>query len=363
MKTLSNKHVALCCLLVGTASLEGADIVIASISLENRTTPTLTWASTSEHTYRVEFKSHLNDPTWQSNTPDIQATSEMTTWVDPESDLPSERYYRIRWISESTNASGKLTFTNPGPGGGSFLMSLTIDASNPDRFFIGGDIEGPFLSENGGETYRRISGNLAGTEKSAAVYASQMFHIDPNDSNRVYLATWGGLYRTDDEGASWDYMDLDPDYPEGELQIASVAVSPFNSDIILSGTGDVESNADGTCAIYRSQDGGNTFQNVGGNTVFAIENAVVSAFWFHPEKQGLVFAATSEGILKSADNGTTWSFANTGLPTGIANAPEAHGIQGAVMNGQTYLYTVLRTQEINRFTAGGIWRSLDEGET
>lgn len=363
MKTPCKYHMALCCFLATTVSLNGADIVIDSISLTNRTKPTLTWRSITGNTYRIEFKNQLDDATWQSGEPEIQASGDITTWTDPATDLPTERFYRIRLLGETPSPSGSLQFTNPGPGGGSFLMSLTMDSENPERFFIGGDIEGPFLSENGGQTYRRISGNLAGTEKSAAVYAAQMFHIDPGQPDRVYMATWGGLYRTDDEGASWEYMDLDPDYPEGELQTASVAVSPFDSNIILAGTGDVESNADGTSAIYRSADGGENWQNVGGESLFANENTVVSEFWFHPEKQGLVFAATSEGVLKSSNDGVDWSFANTGLPTGIANAPEAHGIQGVSLDGATYLYIVLRTQEINRFTAGGIWRSLDEGTT
>ena len=363
MKTLCKYHMALCCFLAATVSLNGADIVIDSISLTNGTEPALTWRSIPENTYRIEFKNQLDDATWQSGEPEIQASGEITTWTDPATDLPTERFYRICLLSEPPSSSGSLKFTNPGPGGGSFLMSLTIDASNPERFFIGGDIEGPFLSENGGQTYRRISGNLAGTEKSAAVYAAQMFCIDPGHPDRVYMATWGGLYRTDNKGSSWEYMDLDPDYSEGELQTASVAVSPFDSNIILAGTGDVESNADGTSAIYRSADGGETWQNVGGQALFENEDTVISEFWFHPDKPGLVFASTREGILKSSNDGVDWFFANTGLPTGISNAPEAHGIQGVSLDGITYLYTVLRTQEINQFTAGGIFRSLDEGET
>lgn len=136
-------------------------------------------------------------------------------------------------------------------------------------------------------------------------------------------------------------------------------VEPFDSNIILVGTGDLETNADGNAAIYRSLDGGTTFENVGGDSLFKNEDTAVPAFWFHPEKQGLVFAATREGVLKSVDEGVTWTFANSGLP----DAPMAHSIQGVVHQGQTYLYTVLRTQKINQFIAGGIFRSLDEGVT
>lgn len=363
MKTPGKILLAFYSLLVGSIGLDGADIVINSILVSNGNAPTLTWASESGNSYRVEFKDQLDDPFWIKGSQDIPATGESLSWKDTTQVLPVTRFYRIRRVEPASQSEGGFTFTNPGPGGGSFLMSLAIDANDSERFFIGGDIEGPFLSENGGQTYRRISGNLAGSEKSAAVYASQMFHIDPNHSDIVYLATWGGLYRTSNNGAFWEYMDLDPDYPEGELLVASVAVSPFNSDIILAGTGDVESNADGISTIYRSTDGGETFDNVGGNAVFEKEDTVVPAFWFHPEKSGLVFAATSEGMLKSTNNGATWTFINTGLPSGIANAPLAHGLQGIVHQGQTYLYTVLRTQEINQFTAGGVWRSLDEGES
>ncbi len=259
--------------------------------------------------------------------------------------------------------NGELLFTNPGPGGGSFIMSIAIHPTNPDLLYMGGDIEGPFLSTDGGTSYTRITGNLAGGNSSADIYAGQAMTLDPQNSERVYMGSWGGLYRSDDRGVLWTRLTLDPVLEAVEnFSVASVAISPTNSNLILAGTGDVETNVDGTSSIYRSTDGGTTFTNTTGS-VFS--GADVTTHWivFDSTQTGVVYAATGEGILKSVDDGATWAFTNMGLPNGTAGAPIVQGLVGVNNGGVFTLYATLRSQSGTNFVAAGVYRSIDSAAT
>lgn len=259
--------------------------------------------------------------------------------------------------------NGEMSFTNPGPGGGSFIMSIAFHPSNPDIFYMGGDIEGPFLSTNGGNSYSRITGNLAGGNVPADVYAGQAITLDPQDSELIYMASWGGLFRSGDRGTTWTRLLLNPELEAiSSFSVASVAVSPVNSSIILVGSGDVETNLDGASSIFRSIDGGTTFTNTT-ESVFLGEEVTTHWILFDTTQTGVVYAATGEGILKSSDDGETWAFSNTGLPNGTAGAPIVHGLVGVDNGGVFTLYATLRSQSETEFIAAGVYRSTDGAAT
>ena len=254
--------------------------------------------------------------------------------------------------------SAQLAFTNPGPGGGSFLMSIAIHPTDPNLIYLGGDIEGPLLSIDGGQSYSRISGDLVRGDLSADVYASQTLHLDPGNPDRVYMASWGGLYRSDNRGQSWERLILDAVAEAVGFSVATIAVSPADSNLILAGVGDVERNDDGLSAIYRTADGGSSWNLVSAG-IFSGSETPVHSLLFDTVNSGVVYAATGEGILKSTDSGQNWGFANSGLPNGTAGAPVAHGLVGVVNGGDFHLFATLRTQSETAFIAGGVYRSTD----
>ena len=64
--------------------------------------------------------------------------------------------------------------------------------------------------------------------------------LDPNDSQRLYLASQVGLYRSLDGGSSWD--------PVLERFLRRVAVDPLDGDIVYTSP-----------SFYKSIDGGDTW--------------------------------------------------------------------------------------------------------
>jgi hypothetical protein len=135
-------------------------------------------------------------------------------------------------------AAPLLKFTNPGPGGGSDLWQITFHPTDPNTFYVGGDIEGPFKTTDGGASYTRMSNGLVENSLPNGIYASQDIEIDPQNPETVYLATWSGLYKSINGAATWTLVSpVAPFLDEPRENIATVAVSPFDRNLILTGIG------------------------------------------------------------------------------------------------------------------------------
>ncbi|MGI8820337.1 MAG: WD40/YVTN/BNR-like repeat-containing protein [Chthoniobacterales bacterium] len=133
--------------------------------------------------------------------------------------------------------------------------------------------------------------------------------IDPRNPGVFYagLAT-GGVFKTSDNGTTWDPI-FDK---ESTLSIGAIAVAPSDPDVIWVGTGEAnDRNSSGWGnGVYRSTDGGSTWQNVGLKESRAIGRIVV-----HPKDPNVAYVAVSghlwvdggeRGLFKTVDGGKTW---------------------------------------------------------
>ncbi len=264
-------------------------------------------------------------------------------------------------VAASVAAADDYRLTNPGPGGGSDLWTLVFHPTDADTFYIGGDIEGPFKTTDGGLSYQRVATGLQLSSFPAGANASQDFGIDPGNPGTVFLATWAGIYKTTDGAANWSLVyPAPPLFGEDAESFSAVAVSPHSSNIVLAGNGNPFANT-GLSTIVRSTDGGSTFAKIdltAGDLLSGSGNAV-HRIVFDPLLAGVVYAATSEGVLKSQDDGLTWSMASTGLP----EKPIAHGLVGVVTDGKLLLFATLRTPTADKWERSGVYRSMDSGAT
>jgi photosystem II stability/assembly factor-like uncharacterized protein len=118
----------------------------------------------------------------------------------------------------------------------------------------------------------------------------------------------GGLWKTEDGGKSWKSL-FDK---EATQAIGSIGLAPSNPNILYVGTGEaniLRASLPGV-GMYKSTDGGKSFQHLGLSNTGTIARIVV-----HPSNPEVVYAAASgnewtynadRGVYKSINGGKTW---------------------------------------------------------
>lgn len=129
--------------------------------------------------------------------------------------------------------------------------------------------------------------------------------IHPTVTNRMWIGSAsGGIWRTDDGGASWSPVD---DFLPS-LAVTSLVMDPTNANTMYAGTGEGFYNFDAApgAGVFKSTDGGiNWFQLAStNNDTFRWVNRLAH----HPTASGTLWAACRDvGILESTDGGTSWT--------------------------------------------------------
>ncbi|MGB3182368.1 MAG: glycosyl hydrolase [Cyclobacteriaceae bacterium] len=190
--------------------------------------------------------------------------------------------------------------------------------------------------------------------------------IDPVDESTWYVAVGsGGVWKTENSGVTWD--DVFKDQPS--YSIGTVTIDPNDHMTVWVGTGeDVGGRHIGFGdGVYRSRDGGQTWQNMGLKDSEHIARIIV-----HPENPDVVWVAAQgplwskggqRGVYKTTDGGQTW---NKSL-----GDEEWTGVTDLVMDpdnpDRMYAATWQRHRTVAAYMGGGpksgIHRSDDGGET
>ena len=114
-----------------------------------------------------------------------------------------------------------------------------------------------------------------------------------------------GAYRSLDDGKSWDVIGVYRGLPV--THVSGVGFDPYNANIIFIGTED---------GIYRSDDGGETFVNVysaGYITDIEVSRSDTSIAYASYRSK---YNSSTCRILRSADNGKSWTLVSQDFPTG-----------------------------------------------
>lgn len=128
--------------------------------------------------------------------------------------------------------------------------------------------------------------------------------IDPVNAGTVYIAAAaGGVWKTTDNGTNWAPISD----TLSALASGAVAIDPTNPNRVYYGTGENTNNIDRYegDGIFRSNDGGRTWTNLGMNSVGAISKIHIRSD--RPQTIYVGAAQGAGGFYRSTDNGTTWS--------------------------------------------------------
>jgi photosystem II stability/assembly factor-like uncharacterized protein len=151
---------------------------------------------------------------------------------------------------------------------------------------------GPFQSSN---TYS------SPTMKSSGQGRVNVVAVDPSNPNTYYIgAPAGGIWKSTDAGVTWKVL---TDYLP-QIGVSGIAIDPTNSDIIYIATGDDDANHSYSVGVYKSIDGGTTWNATG---AMAGNPDSMNEIYFDPNDNNTLLIATSSGVFKTTDAGTTWT--------------------------------------------------------
>ena len=201
----------------------------------------------------------------------------------------------------------KILFRNDSTG----VADLVMDPSNPDVLYAGFWQAGrtPWSLTSGGAgsgMWKTTDGGDHWTELTHAsglppgIWGNIGIAISPAKPSRVWAlieADSGGVYRSDDAGATWQFLNGDRNLRQRAWYYTKIFADPKDTNVILG------ANVGG----YISHDGGKTFQPGFGN-------GDTHDFWIDPANPKRIAVAGDPGIAISLDGGQTRISAN--IPTG-----------------------------------------------
>ena len=192
------------------------------------------------------------------------------------------------------------------------------------------------------------------------------FAVTPGKRHRYFIATSSGnLWKTDNAGTTWTPVFEN----EGSYSIGVVTMDPNNPSVIWAGTGENNSQrsvsfGDG---VYKSLDGGQSWTHMG-----LEKSEHIGGIEVDPRDSNVVFVAAQgplwnsggeRGLYKTIDGGTTWERVlhvddDTGANEVVLDPRDPDTIYVSTYQRRRHVWTL-----INGGPGSGIWKSTDGGAT
>jgi photosystem II stability/assembly factor-like uncharacterized protein len=189
---------------------------------------------------------------------------------------------------------------------------------------------------------------------------------DTKNKNTFYFgSTGGGVWKTIDGGSNW--KNISDKYFGGS--IGCVAIAPSDNTVLYVGEGEntLRGNVSEGFGIWRSDDGGRSWKNLGLKDTRHIIRIII-----HPKNPDVVWVAAighlfgpneERGIFKTTDGGKTWKkvlYVNN--QTGCSDLIMEPGNPAVLYAGTWRIQRTPYSLESGG-DGGGLWKSIDGGET
>ena len=189
---------------------------------------------------------------------------------------------------------------------------------------------------------------------------------DLNQKNVFYFgATGGGVWKTLDGGSNW--KNITDKYFGGSIGCVSVAPNDPTILYVGEGEGTLRGNVSEGSGIWRTDDGGRSWRNLGLKDTRHIIRIII-----HPKNPDVVWVAAighlfgpneERGIFKTTDGGKTWKkvlYINN--KTGCSDLIMEPGNPSVLYAGTWRIQRTPYSLESGG-DGGGIWKSIDGGDT
>jgi photosystem II stability/assembly factor-like uncharacterized protein len=267
-------------------------------------------------------------------------------------------------MSASTFSGLKFRLLGPAVASGR-VVDFAVDPKDRSHYFLAAASGGVWKTTNAGTTWTPVFDDQGSYSIGTVV-------LDPKNSNVVWVGTgennsqrsvgYGdGVYRSDDGGKSWKNVGL-----KSSEHIGRIVIDPRNSDVVYVAAQGPLWGPGGERGLFKTVDGGKTWKNV----LNISENTGITDVVLDPRNPDVLIAAAYQrrrhvwtlinggpesALHKSTDGGATWTKLATGLPT------EEMGRIGLAVapTNPDVVYAIIEAAN----KTGGIFRSTDFGIT
>ncbi len=247
---------------------------------------------------------------------------------------------------------------------GARINAIAVHPINDDIIYAGFSGGGIFKTIDGGANWNPVFDDqpyLAVSDITFDPANPEIIYVGTGDHNVTGQPFIGdGIYKSEDGGDSWQHLGL-----TDQRIISKIIVHPSNSDIIYAACLGLPFERNNDRGLYKSTDGGNTWSQV----LFVSNQSGIVDFLVNPNNPQIIYAASwdrirnntesiiygpNAKIFKSTDGGDSWSQLTNGLPTGD------QGRIGLAMSGTNpdvvfAMYVGINSQ------LQGIYKSTDAG--
>ena len=261
-----------------------------------------------------------------------------------------------------------MKYRNVGPTRGGRVTAVAGTVAAPSTFYLGASGGGIWKTEDYGTSWNNVSDDYFSTPSIGDIAVAQ------NDANIIYVGTGSdglrsnviagkGMYKSIDGGATWQHIGLDD-----TGHIGAVEINPENHNVVYVAAIGQAFNANEERGLYKTLDGGRNWEQV----LYISDETGISDVEMLPGNPEIVFATAWKaerkpwtiisggeneegGLFKSVDGGASWDKITEGLPTGLIGKMDL--ALSPADSSIVYLLVEAPGDE------AGLYKSIDQGQT
>jgi len=259
-----------------------------------------------------------------------------------------------------------LKYRCVGPSRGGRVTAVTGVASKPSVFYMGSTGGGIWKTTDYGKNWVNISDGYLETGSIGAIRVAKsnpkiIYVGTGSDGIRSNVITGRGVYKSTDEGKTWEFMGL-----RQAGQIGAVEIHPTDPGIVFVAALGHAFGPNPVRGVFRSKDGGENWEKV----LFVSEKTgaidlelspdnpdeIYACFWRGERKPWTIISGGREGgIFKSSDRGDSWKKLSNGLPQGLVGKSDL----AVTPSNPDLVYVLIEAPP----GTGGVYRSDNRGES
>jgi len=264
--------------------------------------------------------------------------------------------------TKDANPFERLEWRSIGPANmGGRTADVEGVAGDPDIVYVGTASGGIWKTVNGGQTWRPIferQGTISVGDLALEPKNPEVIWVGTGESNVRNSVSFGdGVYKSTDGGKTWQHMGL-----RNTERISRIVINPRNPDVVYVGALGHAFGANEERGVFMTTDGGKTWTK----TLYIDAEHGISDLDIDPVNPNVLYAGVwsfrrmpwthrsgSErgGVFKSIDGGRTWNKLTVGLPKLIGRI----GVKVAP-SSPNVVYAITESKD------GTLYRSDDGGD-